>query len=53
MVFSSISSWICLPVGQPKDLTAAVQAGITLPYNFNRRCGDLALACAHLIRRDG
>jgi len=53
MVFSGNSSRICPPIGQPKDLTAAAQAGITLAYNFNRRCDDLALAYPHLIRRDG
>jgi hypothetical protein len=53
MVFSGDSSRICPPIGQPKDLTAAAQAGITLAYNFNCRCDGLAPACQHLIRRDG
>jgi hypothetical protein len=53
MVFSSNSSRICSPIGQPKDLTVAAQAGITLANNFNCRCDVLALACAHLTRLDG
>jgi hypothetical protein len=53
MVFSGNSSRICPPIGQPKDLTAAAQAGITLACNFNCRCDGFAPACPHLIRLDG
>jgi murein biosynthesis integral membrane protein MurJ len=44
MVFSGNSSRICQPIGQPKDLTAAAQAGITLACNFNCRCDGFAPA---------